>query len=90
MLPIFTRYRGPTEVLGARVIAYEEGGRRVTVPFDHALAIDDMHREAMRTFCRKYGLFGVLAEAPTECGRVFIWLDCCGKYNAGLIGVNPV
>jgi hypothetical protein len=91
MLPIFTRYRGPTEVLGSRVIAYEEGGRRVTVPFDHALSSEQMHREALRTFCRKYNLDGTLVEGDTETGRVFVWLDCGGhKYEGSIVNIHPV
>jgi len=45
---IRTRYHGPTDTRGSRVSATTVTGKRVYVPWDHALSIDDNHNAAAR------------------------------------------
>jgi hypothetical protein len=42
-----TRYAGPTDTRGGRVIArHVTTGKRATVPWDHALGIEENHERA--------------------------------------------
>lgn len=54
---ITTRYLGPTDHRGARVVARCEAGR-ITVPWDHALDIFANHRAAALALARKLGWDG--------------------------------
>ena len=51
---IQTKYHGPTNSKGSRLTATAAAGR-VTVPYDHALDLDDNHRAAALAFCDKFG-----------------------------------
>lgn len=50
---IQTRYAGPTNYRGARVIARAQAGR-IVVPWDHALNVEDNHLAAARAFAAKW------------------------------------
>jgi len=45
---IRTRYHGPTDTRGSRISATTISGKRVYVPYDHALSINDNHTAAAR------------------------------------------
>lgn len=45
---IRTRYHGPTNARGSRISATTIGGRRVYVPYDHALSMEQNHTAAAR------------------------------------------
>lgn len=46
LVAILTRYRGPTEHRGARIVAHDAYGKRSTTPYDHALDGPDNHAQA--------------------------------------------
>ncbi len=47
MLAIFTRFIGPTNFRGSRVVARTASGRRVTLPWDHAKNPSENHAVAL-------------------------------------------
>ena len=50
---ITTKFLGPTDYRGSRIKATAQAGS-VTVPYDHALGIDENHTEAALALARKY------------------------------------
>jgi hypothetical protein len=70
MTAIVTMYHGH-----GRVNA--DGGlkRRISVPYDHALNIQDNHSEAAKQLCAKFNLIGDLRSGATERGFVFVFAD---------------
>lgn len=54
---IETRYAGPTNHRGARIIVRAQAGR-ITVSWDHALDVDQNHLAAARAFAEKWGWEG--------------------------------
>lgn len=54
---IVTRYIGPTNFRGSRIIATADAGK-ITVSYDPACNPNDNHRAAMLTFCKKFGWEG--------------------------------
>lgn len=62
MVSITTKYIGPTNTKGSRIRAtradHSTGDVTVTVPYDHALGIDDNHRFAAETLATKLGWSG--------------------------------
>lgn len=44
---VYTKYLGPTDTLGSRIVATTPGGpERVTVAYDYALSVADAHQSA--------------------------------------------
>jgi len=65
MQAITTKFRGPTDRTGSRIVATTEGGHRATVPYDHALRSEEAHKKAAKALMRKMGWRGTLA-----CGSI--------------------
>ena len=55
MQAIRTVYHGPTDYRGSRIIATSSDGRRLTLPYDHALDIDELHTLAATKLIEKNG-----------------------------------
>jgi hypothetical protein len=51
---IVTKFHGPTDHRGARVKATADAGS-ITLPWDHALWVEDNHRTAAIALARKLG-----------------------------------
>lgn len=75
MKAITTTYHGPTNTRGARVIADDGDGNRVTVPYDSARNRDANHRHAAAALCHKLQWIGTLVQGETKEGPVFVFLD---------------
>jgi len=54
MQAIHTKYFGPTDFKGSRIKAACQT-KSITVPYDHALDSEEMHRSAAVKLCRKLG-----------------------------------
>jgi hypothetical protein len=54
MQAIQTKYLGPTNYKGARVVAECDAGR-VTLSWDHALNVEDNHAAAAQALAKKLG-----------------------------------
>lgn len=75
MKAITTKFYGPTNARGSRIIASDEDGNKVTVHYDHALNPCEMHALAARTLCKKMRWHGVLLQGSLKTGYVFVWFD---------------
>ena len=77
MKAIRTKYHGPTDTRGSRIVATAEGGpkpHRATVPYDHGS--DNPHRDAAVALCRKLGWTGTLCEGGLPDGSVaWVFVD---------------
>lgn len=78
---ILTRFFGPTNVKGSRVIATCEASRHVpgctvTMHWDHALNGDENHAKAAIALANKLGWTGEMAGGSLPgSGYAFVWLD---------------
>lgn len=75
MKSIETRYLGPTDTRGGRILATDHDGHRITVPYDHALNPDAMHRAAAYALCRKLGWHGTYYQGSNQRGYAFVCKD---------------
>jgi hypothetical protein len=72
MIAIQTKYIGPSNTRGARIVASTSNGHRLSVPYDHA---GEPHRKAAIALARKMSWTGTLAEGGTKQGQVFVFVD---------------
>lgn len=74
---ITTKYFGPTDRTGSRIKATSSGGLSKTVPYDHALDLDNNHKAAAVALCKKQGWTGRIAVggAAKGTGNVFVFVD---------------
>ncbi len=73
MTSIITKFVGPTNYRGARIIADAGMGRRVTVSYDYGSR--DPHREAAIALCAKFDWHGQLVQGGMERGSAFVFLS---------------
>ena len=73
MKAIETKYVGPSNVRGSRIIASDSDGNRVIVPYDCALNGEDAHAKGALALCRKMGWQGNLKAGSTKRGYVFVF-----------------
>lgn len=72
MIAIQTKYVGPTNSRGPRIIAYANKNR-VTVPYDHAS--NNPHWIAALALCKKMKWVGELVQGGTDKGEVFVFVE---------------
>ena len=53
---VITKYVGPTNTKGARIVASNVDGRRVSIPYPHELSGEACHRAALDALILKWGL----------------------------------
>jgi hypothetical protein len=72
---ITTKYHGPTETRGARVVASDEDGNRVSIPYQYELSGKDVHRKAAVALCDKMHWTGAdtLVGGGIKHGYVFVF-----------------
>ena len=77
---IETRYAGPTNHRGARIVVRAQAGR-LTVSWDHALNSDENHTRAAEAFARKWGWSGkwVGGGNASGTGNVYVDVDTCTR-----------
>lgn len=70
---IITRYVGPGNVRGSRIIAKAFAGK-VTIGYDHGLSITDNHAAAAKALAGKFGWHGawVAGSDPSGNGNVYV------------------
>lgn len=73
MTSIITRYIGPTNYKGARIVADAGMKRRVIISFPHDAR--DPHQVAALALCKKFGWKGTLVQGGMERGSAFVFLD---------------
>ena len=73
MKAITTRYRGPTNTRGARIIASDMDGNRATISYPYELSGEAVHRKAAEALCAKMGWAGSLEGGAINGGYVFVF-----------------
>jgi hypothetical protein len=79
MKAITTRYVGPGNVRGARIIA-TDGDNRISIPYDYSGNTDQVHRKAALALCHKLKWSGcdTLISGGLKTGNVYVFLpDNC-------------
>ena len=75
MKAITTRYKGPTDTKGSKIIATAEGGHKVTISYPYELSGEDVHAKAAICLCLKLGWKGELIGGGTDKGYVFVFAN---------------
>lgn len=74
MKSIFTKYAGPTNHRGSRIIAKDMDGNRVTVSYDAALSSEQNHRMAAITLHAKMGWTGQVVGGQYKDGYHWVFI----------------
>ena len=69
---ITTKYLGPTDHRGSRIVAQSGGGQRLVVPWDDALDIFPNHQRAALALASKLGWAGPWIGGATRTGYAFV------------------
>jgi hypothetical protein len=77
---IETRYAGPTNSRGSRIIVTAQAGRLI-VPWDDALDVNENHAVAAQMFIDRMGWGGNWVGGGTEDGFVFVQEDFSPSYG---------
>ena len=75
MKAIFTKYVGPTNTRGSRIIASDSDGNKVTISYPYELSGEDVHRKAANALCSKMNWTGNLVAGGTKTGYVFVFSE---------------
>ncbi len=75
MQTISTRYIGPSNTRGSRIIATTSGGIRKVYPYQHDMDIDGNHTGAAWRLAESLGWHGNWQGGHTERGMVFVLVD---------------
>ena len=74
MQSIFTKYVGPSNVRGSRIIATASGNAgKTTVSYNDDLPRDEAHAEAVKALCAKLGWRGAMIGSDTKDGMVWVF-----------------
>lgn len=77
-LGIRTKYHGPTNYRGARIIAFMPAAhdrKRVTLPWDHALGSFENHRAAALAFAKLHNIQATFVACDLEDSYIFTALE---------------
>ena len=80
MKAITTRYIGPSNTKGSRIVADDGDGNRITLHYRSELNSDENHAAACRALCEKMGWGGRMQGASVLKGgrtqaMVWAWID---------------
>jgi hypothetical protein len=75
MKAIETRYVGPTNTRGARIIATDSDNNRVSIPYPHELSGEAVHLKAAEALRDKMGWTGNLIAGGTKRGYCFVFVS---------------
>lgn len=78
MVAIHTRYSGPTNTRGSRIIAHRmdwspSHRTRVMVSYDDSLSSDAAHFAGVKKLCAKFNWHGKLVCGGSDTGLVWVW-----------------
>jgi hypothetical protein len=79
MKAISTKYKGPTNSRGARIIADDGDGNKVTIPYPYELDTADAHQEAAEKLKKKMGWNGKLACGSTKTGYCCVFVSAARR-----------
>lgn len=75
MIAIETKFVGPTDFKGARIIATTCNGQRLVEPYNYGLSGSAPHRVVAERLATKMGWKGTLIGGGTKTGYVFVFAD---------------
>ncbi len=75
MKAIETRFLGPTNTRGSRIVASDSDSNRIEIGYSHELNSEGCHRQAAEALCQKMGWAGSLVGGSTKRGMCWIFLD---------------
>ena len=73
MKGIVTKYLGPTNYKGSRIVASDCDGNRVAISYPSELTGEAVHRKAAEALCEKMGWGGTLVSGSVKNGYVFVF-----------------
>jgi hypothetical protein len=73
MKAITTRFLGPTDTKGARIIASDCDRNKVTIPYDYNG--EESYRDAAIALCVELGWEGTLVGGHLDNGMVWVFVD---------------
>jgi hypothetical protein len=73
MKAITTKYKGPTDSKGSRIIASDEDGNRAVISYPYELSGEAVYRKAAETLRDKMGWTGQLIGGEIKDGYVFVF-----------------
>ena len=84
MKAIKTKYKGPTDTRGSRIIASDGDGNRITISYPYELSGEAVHRKAAEALCDKMGWTGKksLVSGSLKNGYVFTFSNIAELRNA--------
>lgn len=74
MKAIVTKYHGPTDTRGSRIVATDSDGNRASIPYPHELSGEACHKKAADALCAKMGWSGELIGGGLKNGYVFVFV----------------
>jgi len=74
MKAIETKYYGPTNTRGSRIVASDSDGNRVSIPYPHELSGEACHWKAADTLRVKMGWAGKMIGGGTKAGYCFVFV----------------
>ena len=84
---ITTKYFGPSNVRGSRIIATASGDGfgqpKIVMPYNHALGVDENHAKAARLLAEKLEWSGKWVMGGAKTGAVFVLVETGNKVSEG-------
>ena len=75
MKAIRTKYLGPTNTKGSRIVATDEDGNRVIISSGGADSVENNHRRAAEALCAKMNWTGKMVSGSLKNGYVFVFVE---------------
>ena len=81
MKSIETKYVGPSNVKGSRIIATDCGDHRLIMSYDCAWSNEENHMNAAKQLCERLHWTGSLWGGHTKSGMVFVFADSSNSFT---------
>ena len=75
MKAILTKYVGPTNTRGSRIVAWDCDNNRVSIPYPHGLNSEDGHRKAAEALRDKMKWSGKLIGGGIKGGYAWVFVE---------------
>lgn len=85
MQAITTKYVGPTDFRGSRVIAKTASGIKITLEWDDALNADENHFNAARALAEKMGWHGQWFGGGMDVGNCYVLADGAESFTVSKV-----
>lgn len=75
MITIETKFYGPTNTRGSKIIASTCNGHRLSISYPYELSGEACHRKAAQALADKMGWAGRLIAGGTKAGYAFVFVE---------------